>query len=52
MDVVGVVEIAAGLLVAVRPRLGAYVVAARLAGIILISSPCPATTTSRCATSA
>ena len=34
MDVVGVIEIAAGLLVAVRPRIGAYVVAAWLAGII------------------
>jgi hypothetical protein len=34
MYVVGVVEIAAGLLVAVRPRLGAYVVAAWLGGII------------------
>jgi len=35
MHGVGVVEIAAGLLVAVRPRIGAYVVAAWLAGIIL-----------------
>jgi hypothetical protein len=35
MHTVGVVEIAAGLLVAVRPRIGAYVVAAWLAGIIL-----------------
>lgn len=34
MHVVGVVEIAAGILVAVRPRWGAYVVAAWLAGII------------------
>ena len=34
MLVVGVVEVAAGLLVAVRPRIGAYVVAAWLAGII------------------
>jgi hypothetical protein len=33
--VVGVVEIVAGLLVAVRPRIGAYVVAAWLAGIIV-----------------
>ncbi|MEP7157795.1 MAG: hypothetical protein ABI797_00050 [Chloroflexota bacterium] len=32
---VGVVEIVAGLLVAVRPRIGGYVVAAWLAGIIL-----------------
>ena len=35
MYVVGAVEIAAGLLVAVAPRIGAYVVAAWLAGIIL-----------------
>lgn len=35
MLVVGVVEIAAGILVAVRPRIGGYVVAAWLAGIIL-----------------
>lgn len=32
---VGVVEVTAGLLVAVKPRVGAYVVAAWLAGIIL-----------------
>jgi uncharacterized membrane protein YphA (DoxX/SURF4 family) len=35
MYVVGVVEIAAGVLVALAPRYGAYVVAAWLAGIIL-----------------
>ena len=35
MYFVGVVEIAAGVLVAVAPRLGAYVVAAWLAGIIV-----------------
>jgi uncharacterized membrane protein YphA (DoxX/SURF4 family) len=35
MYLVGVVEIAAGLLVAVAPRLGAYVVAAWLAGIVV-----------------
>lgn len=35
MMIVGVVEILAGLLVAVRPRIGAYVVAAWLAGIIV-----------------
>jgi hypothetical protein len=35
MLVVGVVEIVAGLLVAVRPRIGGYVVALWLAGIIL-----------------
>jgi hypothetical protein len=34
MYVVGVIEIAAGVLVAVAPRLGAWVVAAWLAGII------------------
>ncbi len=35
MLVVGVVEVIAGLLVALRPRIGAYVVAAWLGGIIL-----------------
>jgi len=35
MDVVGIVEIAAGVLVALKPRYGAYVVAAWLAGIIV-----------------
>ena len=35
MQVVGIVEIVAALLVAIRPRLGAYVVAAWLFGIIL-----------------
>lgn len=35
MLMVGVIEIVAGLLVALRPRIGAYVVAAWLAGIIL-----------------
>lgn len=35
MYAVGVIEIIAGLLVAVRPRIGAYVVAAWLAGIIV-----------------
>jgi hypothetical protein len=35
MLVVGVIEILAGFVVAVRPRIGAYVVAAWLAGIIL-----------------
>jgi uncharacterized membrane protein YphA (DoxX/SURF4 family) len=34
MRVVGVVEIGAGLLVAIRPRLGAYVVAGWLAAVI------------------
>ncbi len=35
MMIVGAIEIAAGILVAVNPRLGGYVVAAWLAGIIL-----------------
>src|SRR6476659_37127 len=35
MYVVGVVEIAAGILVAIRPLIGGYVVAAWLAGIIV-----------------
>src|SRR5262245_33149768 len=35
MMVVGAIEIVAGLLVLVRPRIGAYVVAAWLAGIIV-----------------
>ena len=35
MMLVGVVEVAAGVLVAFRPRIGAYVVALWLAGIIL-----------------
>jgi hypothetical protein len=35
MLVVGIVEVVAGLVVALKPRIGAYVVAAWLAGIIL-----------------
>src|SRR5262245_5232252 len=35
MYLVGAVEVVAGLLVAIRPRIGAYVVAAWLAGIIV-----------------
>lgn len=35
MRIVGVIEIAAGILVAVAPRIGAWVVAAWLAGIIV-----------------
>lgn len=35
MRIVGVIEIAAGILVGVAPRIGAYVVAAWLAGIII-----------------
>ena len=35
MLIVGAIEVAAGLLVAVKPKIGAYVVAAWLAGIII-----------------
>jgi hypothetical protein len=35
MLLIGVIEIAAGLLVALRPRIGGYVVAAWLLGIII-----------------
>jgi hypothetical protein len=35
MLVVGIVEMAAGLIVALRPRIGAYVVAAWLAAIVV-----------------
>lgn len=35
MQVVGVIEIAAGVVVAIKPRIGAYVVAAWLLGIIV-----------------
>ena len=35
MSIVGVIEIIAGVVVALRPRIGAYVVAAWLAGIIV-----------------
>lgn len=35
MLAVGVIEILAGILVAIKPRIGAYVVAAWLAGIIV-----------------
>jgi hypothetical protein len=35
MYIVGVIEVAAGILVAVAPRIGAYVVALWLAGIIV-----------------
>jgi hypothetical protein len=35
MEIVGVIEIAAGVLVALAPRIGAYVVALWLAGIIV-----------------
>src|SRR6185503_14084821 len=41
MEIVGVIEVAAGILVAVAPRIGAYVVALWLLGIIvnLLSIP-------------
>ena len=51
MYAVGAIEIVAGVLVAVRPRYGAPLVAAWLAGIIFTLSPAPGTTTSPCATS-
>src|SRR5256885_15761751 len=35
MMIVGVIEIIAGIVVAVKPRIGAYIVAAWLAGIII-----------------
>jgi hypothetical protein len=35
MKIVGVIEIAAGIVVAIKPKIGAYVVAAWLVGIIL-----------------
>jgi hypothetical protein len=41
MLVVGVVEMVAGVLVAVRPQIGGYVVAAWLAGIIMNLLPIP-----------
>ena len=52
MHIVGVIEIAAGILVAVAPRIGAYVIALWLAGIIVNLLTLRASTTSRCATSA
>ena len=42
MLLVGLVEIAAAVLVAVRPQIGAYVVAAWLAGIVINLLPIPA----------
>ena len=35
MMIIGVIEIVAGILVAIKPRIGAYVVAAWLCGIII-----------------
>ena len=53
MLAVGVIEIVAGLVVAIRPRFGGYLVAAWLAGIIVnLLLHRPTTTTSPCATSA
>jgi hypothetical protein len=51
MYAVGVIEIAAGIAVAVKPRYGAYLVVAWLGGSSSTCSPSRATTTSRCATS-
>ena len=52
MYAVGVVEVVAGLLVALAPRFGALLVAAWLAGIIVNLLRPATTTTSRCGTSA
>ena len=51
MYVVGIIEIVAGLVVALRPRFGGYLVAAWLAGIIVNLLLIPVSTTSPCATS-
>ena len=51
MHIVGVIEIAAGIAVAIKPRYAAYIVAAWLAGIIVNLLSSPATTTSRSAIS-
>ena len=51
MHIVGIVEIAAGLAVALVPRFGGLLVAAWLGGIIVTCSWWAATATSRCATS-
>jgi uncharacterized membrane protein HdeD (DUF308 family) len=52
MMTVGAIEIAAGVLVAVRPRIGAYVVALWLWAIIVNLLLIQCILTSRCATSA
>jgi hypothetical protein len=52
MYAIGVVEIVAGLCVALRPRYGALLVAAWLGGIVFNLLSDSATTTSPCATSA
>ena len=51
MYLIGGVEILAGVLVAIKPRYGAPVVAAWLAGIIINLLTSRASTTSPCATS-
>jgi uncharacterized membrane protein HdeD (DUF308 family) len=52
MLAIGVIEIVAGLVVAVKPKFGGYLVAAWLAGIIVNLLIRASTTTSPCATSA
>ena len=52
MYAVGIVEVAAGVLVAVHARLGALVIAAWLTGILISLVLIPASTTWRCETSA
>jgi uncharacterized membrane protein YphA (DoxX/SURF4 family) len=52
MYAVGVIEIVAGLAVALVPRFGGWLVAGWLAGIIVNLLTIPGATTSRCATSA
>ena len=52
MYFVGATEILAGIIVALKPRYGAYVVAGWLGGIVVNLLTHPATTTSPCATSA
>ena len=51
MHIVGVIEIAAGIAVAIKPRYGAYLVAAWLGGIVVNLLSYSATTTWRYATS-
>ena len=51
MYFVGATEILAGVIVALKPRYGAYIVAAWLGGSSSTCSATPATTTSHCATS-
>src|SRR5947209_20244568 len=51
MYVVGVIEIVAGLAVAIKPRYAAYVVAAWLAGMVTTWLATPANTAARCGNS-